>query len=219
MTIREFISAVRQTLNTLSLDNFISGEYIYNVGLSSSRFLTKRDSDARKLFSNTYMFKTIDCIEMVETDAVSCGVKIPGCKKVMKSKEPIPETFTYAFGNIIIVSNITKDKFYSESNPSYYKSISGQKYKSKENGYFWLENKHIIIPDSSVKLITVTALFSNPQELLDKNLTENNCGKILDQQFPVIPYLEDAVLKETLNTILTLRKIPKDEDSNLNSVK
>jgi len=211
MTIREFISIIRHNLNSLTLDSYISGEYIYNVGLSISKLLAKRESDSRRIFKNTFNFTMINCIELEEVNAMQCaGISLPKCKKMMRSKKPIPEAFTSNYGSIMFVFNPDKSKDYIEVSPIAYKSISNQEFKSKGKGYFWLENKYLIIPDSEVEIVSIFGLFSDP-------ISTDNCGKILDIQFPTLDYLISSVIELTTKTIITSKQVATDENSNLNT--
>lgn len=209
MLVREFISTIRNALTSTTLDNYIPGEYIYNVGLSISKLLIKRETDSRKIFKNTSIFTMIeDCIEMEESDSFSCtNVRIPKCKKYMRSKKPIPEVLLSGYGSLLFVYNLTRDKDYKEINPVNYKNLINQEYKPKDTGYFWIENNHLVIPDSEVEAVQIQGLFVG--------LTDS-CGKVLDTPFPIIPYLEDAVIDLTLRKLSISKQIPKDENSNLN---
>jgi hypothetical protein len=212
-TVREFISTVRHTLNSLTLDNYISSEYIYNVGLSISKLLAKRESDSRRIFKSTFNFNYIDCIELEEINAAQC-TGAPKCKKLMRSKKPIPETFVSNYGSIMFVFNVDKSKDYIEVNPISYKSIAAQEFKPKGKGYFWLENKYLIIPDSEVEIVSILGLFTDPISL-DQNAA-SSCGKVLDMPFPALDYLLSSITELTTRTIISSKQIPVDENSNLN---
>ena len=53
MKIREFISIVRNSLDSITQDNYISGEMIYNIGVSYATLFMKREADSAKVFKNT----------------------------------------------------------------------------------------------------------------------------------------------------------------------
>lgn len=212
MLIRELISAVKHNLNSLTLDSYVSGEYIYKTALSISKLLIKRESDSRKLFKNTSNFTHIDCVEMEEMPLSDCvGISLQKCKKIMKSKKPIPEVFSSSYGSIIFVFNLDRSKDYIEVSPITYKSILNQEYKSKKKGYFWIENNHLVIPDSEVEVVSIFGLFSNYGEATD------SCGKILDKNFPTLDYLLSSVVELTTKSLVTGKQLLPDENSNLNA--
>lgn len=213
MLIRNLISAVRQNLNSYSLDNYISGEYIYDVALSYSKLLIKRESDSGKIFKNTSFFKKIDCVEMETVPISSCSVLIPKCKTIQKSKEKLPNVYVSNYGSLMMIFNILRDKEYKEVNPIVFKNQQNQEFKPK-HGFFWIENDHLFIPNSNVEVVSILGLFSDLFELNKKE----KCFKILEQDFPTLPYLESTIIELTTNQIINSVKIPSDEDSNINSI-
>lgn len=208
MTIRSFISVVRNSLDSISLDNYISGEMIFNVGISYATLFTKREADSAKVFKNTSSFKFIDCIRMKEVSAIECtDFKLP-CNTIMRSVEKIPTPFLSNYGSLIQVYNLTGEKDYSETNPISYKSLSKQRYQSKQKGYFFIKNDYLWIPDSEVE--AVSAMILSPDI---KKLTKG-CT-LLDETFPVLDYLESIVIESTVKQLLTSKNIQRDENANL----
>lgn len=210
-TIREFISTVRNSLDSITTDNYISGEYIYTVGLSYSKLFTKRESDSRKIFNNTSMFTFKDCIPMKEVPAVECSSDF-SCKKMMRSVEKLPELYLSNYGSLIVVYNLEGDKKYNQSNPYSYTTTMKQRFKPKSNGYFFIKNDYLWIPDSEVEF--VSAMFLSPTTGTSALTTANGC-KILDQTFPILDYLEMGVLESVVKHISTRMSITRDENDNL----
>ena len=212
LSIREFISTVRNNLDSISTDNYVSGEYIASVGISYAKIITKRESDSRKIFKNTSMFKFIDCIKMKPSKVSECAdISLP-CKSIMKSVEKLPEIYLSNYGSLIMVYNITRDKDYIEANPISYKSILGQRFKSKGKGYFWIQNGYLIIPDSEVEMVSAMYLSSDISS--SSSLTGDTCN-FLDQPFPVLDYLQIAVIEATTKHLLQTKSIVRDENTNL----
>jgi hypothetical protein len=212
LSIREFVSIIRNNLDSISTDNYVSGEYLYNVGVSYAKLFIKRESDSRKLFKNTSMFKFIDCIKMKPSKVSECtDISLP-CKSIMKSVEKLPEIYLSNYGSLIMVYNITKDKDYIEANPISYKSISGQRFKPKDKGYFWIQNGYLVIPDSEVEVVSAMYLSSDMSS--DSTLVSKAC-KILDEPFPCLDYLLIAVIESTTKHVLQTKSIIRDENANL----
>jgi hypothetical protein len=208
MTIRTFISIIRNSLDSISQDNYISGEMIFNVGVSYATLFTKREADSAKVFKNTSSFKFIDCIKMKEVSAIECtDFKLP-CSTIMRSVEKIPTPFLSNYGSLIQVYNLTGEKDYTETNPIAFKSLSKQKYQSKQKGYFFIKNDYLWIPDSEVE--AVSAMILSPDI---KKLTKG-CV-LLDEPFPVLDYLESIVIESTVKQLLTSKNIQRDENANL----
>lgn len=215
MSIREFVSVVRNNLNSVSLDDYISSEHIYWVSISYAKMLIKREADSRKLFKNTSFFTKLPCVEMENTSISECGIDIP-CKSMMKSKNKLPNSFLSNFGSLIQVFNNTKDVDFKEISTTRYKNLYNQKYKPRNTKYFWIENGYLYIPDSEIESLIVYGLFSSAEEVLNFNAEEGDCIKVLDQEFPAPDYMLSTILEATTSQILTKKKISPDADSNLN---
>lgn len=208
MTIREFIAIVRNSLDSISQDNYISGEMLYNVGITYATLYTKREADSAKVFKNTSSFKFIDCIKMKEVSAIECAdFKLP-CSTIMRSVEKIPTPYLSNYGSLIQVYNLTGEKDYSETNPIAYKSLSKQRYQSKQKGYFFIKNDYLWIPDSQVEAVSAMILSPDIKKL------SKSCV-LLDEPFPVLDYLESIVIESTVKQLLTSKNIQRDENANL----
>ena len=121
-SIREFISSVRNSLDSVVQDTMLSGEHIYNVGITYASLFLKREADSKKIYKNTSGFLHIDCVDLKEVSMIECKeYKIP-CSRVMRSKLPIPTPMMSSFGSIIMVYNLTGEKEYSETNIASYKN-------------------------------------------------------------------------------------------------
>lgn len=213
MTIREFVSIVKENLNSVSLDDTLSNEHIYWVGVNVAKLLIKRETESRKIFKNTSLFKRI-CVPMKEVSGNDCGISFP-CNKIMRSEKQLPKGFLTNFGSLLLVFNINRDKDYKEMSVTAYKNLKNQKYKSRSTGYFWIENDYLYVPDSEVEMLYVLGLFTDPEELLA--FEGATCGKILDLPFPAPDYFYDVITDLTVQKISNKKRIPLDEDGNLNS--
>lgn len=214
MNIRQFVSTIKQNLNSSSLDSNISGEHIYWVGVSQAQLLIKRETDSRKIFKNSALFRQLDCVKMIEVNSSECGPYIP-CNTLIRSKEKLPETFLSNFGSMIYVYNITRDKEFKEVSIGKYKNIKLQKYKPRNTKYFWIENDYLYVPDSEAEILLVSGLFTNPSSVEEFNQT-GECKKVLDLPFPAPDYMMSSIIELTTNMISMKVRVPADEDGNLN---
>lgn len=218
MTIREFISSVRQDNNSISLDSRISGEYIYWTGINIAKLLIKRESDSRKLLKNTAIFTKLGCVEMEEVSISECNFTVP-CKFIMKSKKKLPEPFLSNFGSLIQVFNIDRSMDYKEVTPTMFKNISNQQFKPRKTKYFWIEDGYIYVPNSENEILIVLGLFINQEDVKDFNTEEtgtSGCGSILDTEFPVPSYLLGSVQELTTAKVMNRNRVNRDEDGNNN---
>lgn len=216
MTIGEFTSAINNSLNSVSLDDFLSREYIYWMGINNAKLLLKRESDQRNLFKNLNFFTKLDCVDLKEVDKADCDVKIP-CNKIMRSKKKLPTSLTSKFGDIVKVYNITKDIEFTQKSAARVSYSSYSKYK-KSTYNFWIQDGYLFIPDSTVKRVLVYGIFLDPEEVKEFNGEDDSesCTSIYDTEFPVPEYLLSTVTDMTLQQVFNTKRVPKDENGNLN---
>ena len=196
------------------MDDYISEEYIFNIGVSIAQLIIKRETDSKKLFKNTSLFKSLPCIEMKTVPLNSCGI-ILNCETLQRSKKKLPKAFLSNFGSLINVFNLTRDLQYKEISPVLYKDLKTARFKPRNTKYFWIDNGYLFIPDSSV--VSVLAYIFSPDIENILSLSENDCESLLDSEFPSPDYMISTILNETVSQIYNSKRIPKDENSNLNS--
>ena len=217
MTIREFTSTIQQS-SVEREDDFISDEYIYTIGISISKLLIKRETESRKLFKITSLFQTLPCVEMIPAPESECGPGI-NCSNLQRSKKRIPKTYLTNFGSLIQVFNVLRNVDYKEVTPTQYKNIKLQKYKSKDTKYFWIDDDYLYIPDSEVEFVIVSMLSPSGSDVEEFNTEKASCSGFLDSEFPAPPYMISTILAETLSHVFNRKRVPSDEDPNLNLLK
>lgn len=219
-TIRELISEIRNSLRAVSIDEWIPAKYIYFKLKGFASLFIKREADDRRLFRYTDIWTTIKCLEMVEDDLINCcDISIPNCTKVMKSKHKLPEIYTARYGYLINVTSLDYGKDYTPTTPQQYKYTKARKFVDRSKRYFWIENGHLIIPDSLVKSVTIKAMFVSKAEALRINCdAEESCIPFLDEAFVAPDHLlQDIKSATTADIINTYKRLQPDEMPNLNS--
>ena len=217
MSIREFVATIQNSLSSSSLDDYISEEYIYNIGVAKGQLLIKRETDSRKLFKITSLFQTLPCVEMISVSSSECGIAL-NCSTIQRSKKKLPKTYLSNFGSLIQVFNLNRDMDYKEISPVQFKNLSLQKYKPRNSKSFWIDNDYLYIPDSEVELVMVSMLspnLSDLEEFEDLN-SGSNCSSFLDAEFPVPNYMLDIIIEATVSHIFNSKRLTKDENPNLN---
>ena len=209
-TIKEICSDIINDLRSYNLDDRVSYRFIKNKLIDKANYFTKQDAELRKITKLSNLWQPIDCVELEEVSLSNCGGN--GCKKVMKSTTKIPDTYQTGYGYTLKVFNIDYTKEYNIIQPSYYKDIINRPYATK-NGYYWLVDGYIFIPDSEVEVITVLGMF---KETL--NTSKDGCPKPLDTIFAFPDYIVTIAKQETLKELLgSFKQINPDESPNLNT--
>jgi hypothetical protein len=221
----EFISEVRNTLRSASVDEWIPGKLIHYKGISYSALFLKREADDKRLHKYTNLWTTIPCLEMVEDDVINCCSEfIPNCTKVVRSKEKLPDLYSTRFGYLIQVYSLDYSKQYTIASPRQYKYYQMGTFKDPRKRYAWLENGYLVIPDTMAKSVIVKGMFTDKSKALalsckDEDSTDTSCVSLLDQDFVIPEHLiadvKNAVVKELAEIY---KRIQPDEYQNLNSL-
>lgn len=199
----------------MGVDTWIPGKYIHQKGISVAGLFIKREADDKRLFRYTDLWYPIDCLPMEEKNLIECcDVSIPGCKTVMISKDKIPDIYTSRTGYLIQVTSVDYDRDYTITTPKGYKNTQVREFLDKRKRYCWIENGHLVIPNSMVQNVRLNAMFINRAEAMRLNCKDGDCIKLLDQPFVAPEHLLDNIKDKV--TLDILRRPPPDEFPNLN---
>lgn len=224
-TNREIISDITNNLKGTRLDGRISKRMILSKLNDFAALYIRRENDQLRLWNYAHLWTTVDCIEMEEANIKDCcGITFNDCSFVMRTVKEIPELFTFKGGQLIreIYSMDGSQKF-EITTPRLYKEIQNREFKNKNLKYAWLENNRIYIPDSQVRLISLTGLFKDKHKANELSSCreineEDSCKSILDSEFICPDHLVSTVKREVLQDLLNgFMRIPADENSNLDS--
>lgn len=208
-TIKQACSDIINSLNAYNLDDRLSYRYIKNLLLDKASIFVRQDSEFRKLQKIGDLWKPFDCVEFKEGSLSECYKS--GCGSLKVSVQDIPETYQTNSGYALKVFNIDYSKEFILTQPIFYKDIKNRPYPTN-NGYFWLQNNKIYIPDSEIEHGIVLGMFKT-----DSLLTDTDCPKPLDSSFSFPDYIITLTKQEVLKELLGSNKqIVKDENPNLN---
>lgn len=209
VTYREICSDILNDLKSFNLDDKISYRFIKNKLIDKASYFLKQDSKSREIIKFADYWKPLDCIGLEEVSISECGDI--GCKKVMKSIEQIPSTLQLYSGNALKLFNIEYTKEYNLTQPYLYKDLINRQFKSK-NGYFWIIDNYIYIPDSEVEFVIPFGIFREDQ------IAISNCKKPLDSYFSFPEYIVTLSKQEVLKELLGgYKQLVSDEKSDLNN--
>ena len=227
MTNREIVSKITNRLRALNINDFISPKFVLFSAIDATSELIKRQSDRAKLFTQQEGWTAIDCIEMVEVPVTECGaIEMKQTQKLMKSKYPIPDTFTGDFGDIIkYVASINFNTYYNRVTPREWSAIQKRQFQGKK--YYFILNNHLYIPcinnsEPSPETIRMEAFFK--YKWIAENFGKQGCSdckkqciKPLDYDFVCSDDLIEAVVTETVKDIAASLGISIDEKANMNT--
>lgn len=234
MLVRQFISDITTATKQISADSFIPPRFVISEARSIIGDFLKKDHDAkRKLQKTSEGWSGLNCIEMEEVPIIQCPeVDVPLCEKMVRSKYPLPYTYTYSFGNIIKhVSSINYSTFYNPTTPREWNSIQKREFKDKNRYYYFFIDGYIYIPipkgiDFPIENLRMEAYFIDKWEVAQYELLSSSCNSQvdpckspLDYELVIPVYLENdvknALVQKIMNSYL---QIPKDDYPNINEL-
>lgn len=222
-TLRKLVSDVKSMHKLLSTDSLITDRVIASEIKNNALLLIKRESNLRKLWATDTIFKTIDCLEMVEVPITECIDYTDDCT-VSRSKYKLPKitegNYQYLIQGVYSI-NALGGKSYK------FKEITINRYINllklpivKNDNYYWINNGYLYVNNPNLQKIRITALFEEdvPNELFKgcKNLSlDEYCKNPLDKESFVPGYLEMQVLELTSKKLLsTYFQLKQDLTSN-----
>lgn len=223
-TIRTITSEIQTDINANNVDEWFSKRYIYNKLVDAAKKVIKQEN-ASKLYSQSSLFVTVPCVQMITVPLVDCcNVAIPSCKTVQRSKLEFPKIYETT-GNryLLTVRDILNTRSYTATTPLQYQSLVLLKDQDPNIRYFWFENNYLIIPDSEVEVVVITGSFPEPDKAKNLNScvkqTKGSCSNILDTEFNCPDYLLTDVKALTLQSIMQgiSRRVVEDQKPNLNT--
>lgn len=212
---KQFVSEVVNDLRALNIDDRISSRYILSKARGFVELYIKRENDQRRLYDYDNIWLTVPCVEMVPSNDVECcGIVIPKCRNWMKSKEPIPELYLTVFGPCVRdVRSIRGDIEFYKSTPRDFEKAMKRRYIDHSVKYYWLENGHLVTPDTENSLVDITgfwkdrkkakALSSCPQGCDPEDVI---CNMPMDEEFDCPGYLEAQVKQDTVANLFNFYK-------------
>lgn len=213
---KEIVSEIVNDLRALNIDDRISSRYVLSKLKGFLALYIKRENDQRRLYDYDTVWLTVPCVKMVPSNSVECcGVSIPKCKNWVRSEKPIPELYLTAQGPAIQqLQSIRGDITFIKSTYKDWDKAMSRRWKNLENKYYWIENGHLIIPDSEIEYVTLVAYFKDKKagKLLsncpdDKCDSEDIiCSLPMDEEFDCPDYLLAQVKQDTITNLFNFYK-------------
>lgn len=220
-SVRDMVSRVRSLEKLLSSDASITDRVIMRELKSKALYMIKQQVDKRKLWRTSTIFTQIPCIEMITVPTANCCDYVSD-QDIARSKFRLPKIAEGAYGLLVQgVFSADSGRKLKETTLSSYINILRLGLPTKDI-YFWFYDHYLYISSPYVKLANVWAYFEDdvPDELLypscpcPNQSVKDPCTSPLDLEFKCPGYLEDPVVKDTLNTLMsTYFRVPVDHTS------
>ena len=197
-TIRQICSDIINDVKSYNQDDRLSYRYIKNKLFDKIAIFVKQDAELRKIQKLVDLWKQVPCFEMIDVNLNECDVT--SCERILKSINKVPSVYETSYGYAIRVFNSNFSKEFLPINPGSYRDIKNRPFKSK-NGYYWISNGYLYIPDSLIDEVTLLCMVKEDAEI-QKIKNPKACIKLLDSVFSFPDYLVALAKKEVLNDIL-----------------
>lgn len=220
-TIRQMVSRVRSLDKMISSDNTITDRVIAAELKSKATFYIRRETDRRKLWNTSTIFTNIPCIEMVEIPTADC-CDYSSDQFVARSKSQLPKISDGIYGLLVHgVFSVDNSRKLKEITLSRYINLLKLGLPNKDV-YYWIYDRYLYVSSPRVKVASIWAYFEDdiPDSLLypecdcPSGNEKDPCINPLDLEFKCPGYLEDVVVKDVLQTLLTTYfRVPVDHTS------
>jgi len=218
MKIAETISRVRNIIKSVKEDAFLTDRFIYSlITKYGYKVLQKEIMLGGMRYSNLYVkipFVELQEIDKVQVDDCFQTIIYSGCN-IMKSKYPLPKTFTLDNGPMIrTVASIDYSKKYYFAHPETYNQIMNVTVNKKwnKNGYYYIDNEnYIYVYNDNVNAVLVEGLFLDYSGFISCN-NKYQCISADDFIAPFNDYMFAEIESYVLKELSMLLQIPPDQN-------
>ena len=202
-------------------DTRLSQRHIYNKLLTTRAKLISEQAKKKQRVSQ-WNYQTISCIELIKVPAHECPCLPPiGCD-ILRSKYKLPKPLTGLSGSLIqTVTTIDRGQKLNEVSINAVKSLTGNKYTSKNINYFIEQGYLYITTPSKIEFIRLIGLFEDPisAKQFENYCKENcdDCTECIDYQeedFPIDNDMVDALIELTVQELVILFGQSQQDETN-----
>jgi len=217
-TLRSILSEMASDVRSFTVDDRISFRYLHTKFNGKIQYFLRQDARSRDILRDKSLWKTINCVQLEDTDAGACGF-IDRCHTLKKSAQQLPDAFNTNYGLLVKVFGVG-------INGKEYKLINSYDYASYTNREYgaslccWIENDYLYIPNTEVECVKVV-IFPKDQHKVDvMNGTVSDCASVLDSTVDYPDYLIALAKQEVLKEVSGIyKRTVQDErgDDNTNN--
>lgn len=201
--LRTIVSDLASSVRSFNKDDRISFRYLARLFKSKIAYFLRIESKTREIFKEFGIWQTINCIELCDVPTNSCGY-IDNCHTLKRSRIRIPEAYSTIYGPIVKVYSVDRRQEFKFIYSGQYKDYTMREYNPNKN-VFWIEDRYIFVPDSSIESVIVMILADDSIEV-DKLNGCSECLSPLDGEITYPDYLITLAKQEALKEISGIYK-------------
>lgn len=223
MTNGELIQRVQSLYSkgVQSDDTRLSEMHIYNKLITTRNKLIYQKLNKRQKI-NQWSYQDLPCIELIKAPVHECAC-LPniGCS-VLRSKYKIPKIISNIDRHLIqSVSSLDGSVIFSESTFETQKYAKGNKFTSAVSDYYIRNGYLYITLDKSLEVITLTAIFENPEEAenfpsycQDGFCPDCQCMSMQEKDFYIDSELIDTMIEITVQELVEVFSQMREDITN-----
>lgn len=217
--IKEVISRLRNIYKATRQDAWITDRFLYSIAVKYARSLLRREDGQYKLFKHSSVFRTIDHIQMAETNAVEAQCTgIRSDRKFYRS-DFLPEILPGYYGPIVrSITSMDGTRELQMVTPSQYVNFTRSKnFKFNKNTYCWWLNNRLY---STVPWpLRLEGIFEGDLSRFNCEGCETDCQPAQEQFFPLpehlLAELEDLVKAKELGLMVQIPSDPAHDNQSI----
>lgn len=216
--LRNIVSDIAGDIRAITHDDRYSYRFLANKFLDKIQYFLRQDAKSREVFRDMSMWETINCIKLEDiTGCKDCGITIV-CNTLKKSKDKMPQSYDTSYGKLIKVITIDGSREFTQISSFSYKDYTNKQYGAKNQGYYWIENGYLYVPDTEIDTIRVMIVPKNSNDVAFLNGECIDCVSPLDAKINYPDYLITLAKQETVKEIAGIdKRIVQDEKGDLNT--
>lgn len=222
----DFVATIRNDLNALNKDDYVSARYILSIAYPYVRYLVNT-RPLQKLFRDVDAFTYVPCIELKQIKTFDCCIaEFKTCDKIMRSKKPIPEILNTKAGLAIeaVLNANNSDEYDPLRTAADFLNTKKRQFGGKFK-YFYIGNEgggdYLYLLNTTNELVNMNAAFLSENEALALSTCSEedfSCASRLEDKFVCPEEFHSTVRDQTLASIVGGRKqIVADERPDLDS--
>lgn len=216
-TRRQLIGRVRNNLKEVTADTQFTNRYIWRTIWSVAKLVIERNARDRRLYSNSSFWTTV-CVDMEPVSPILCDcLSLPMDCVMYRSKDKIMSLLETTQGPLTrFISSADLSQRLLVTTPIQYEIKRSLRFK-REN-YVFFHNGYLWTSDVSWPKILISGIPAD-SSVAESCLTENEgeCISILDLDSAIPDFLEEDIIRNATQDLLTPKQIVKDETPNVNT--
>lgn len=210
-SIGEATSRIRNIIKAVKSDAFVTDRLLYSLILKYGRAFVKRQDSIKQLVKYASLFRTIPCIDLIESNKVEACCEPKSDCLFKRTKEKIPQPLEATFGPIFrFVSSVDGSIEILQTNPSTYRAMTRTTtFHFNNNKYYWYLNGYLFFPNLVWDSVKIDGVFEGDLSLFSCD-PKDKCKYRQDSPTPIPDFLFAEIDQYVLKELGITYQLPED---------